>query len=302
MKAYIAIPTYNAGELWEEVAKSIRMYSPVDTLVQVIDSSSKDSTVEIAKKYSFEVEIIESQKFNHGATRNVLVSMHESDYDIVIFLTQDAIPEKGFFQNIVDAFKDDNVACAYGRQLPHIDANAISKHARYFNYRETSYKAKIENIPIMGLKAAFTSNSFCAYRVSTFQKVGGFPNNTILSEDMCFAARSILAGYSVAYVAEAMVRHSHNYSANEEYKRYFDIGVFQENESWIRDYFGGAGGEGKRFIISELLFLIKNSPLTLPNACYHNFMKILGYKAGQNYKKLPYKVVKVMSMHKRFWE
>lgn len=302
MKAYIAIPTYNAGELWEEVAKSIRAYSPDNTFVQVIDSHSKDNTVEIAKKYSFEVEMIEPQKFNHGSTRNFLVSKHKKDYDIVIFLTQDAIPEKDFFQNIISVFEDTDIACAYGRQLPHVNANPISKHARFFNYREKSYKVNHQDISSMGIKAAFTSNSFCAYRMTTFEALGGFPDNTILSEDMFFAAKSILAGYSVAYVSEAMVRHSHNYTAIEEFKRYFDIGVFQRDEGWIRERFGGAGGEGKRFIISELLYLIKNSPLSVPEACIHNFLKILGYKVGQNYKRLPHNLVKTMSMHRRFWQ
>ena len=92
----------------------------------------------------------------------------------------------------------------------------------------------------MGLKTVFMSNSFSAYRFYT--------------------AKAILAGYKVAYVSNAIVRHSHNYTAIEEFKRYFDIGVFHCKESWIREKIGGAGGEGKKFIISELIFLLKNAP------------------------------------------
>ncbi len=44
MKYYIAIPTYNGGELWEKSVANIKKYAPQDICVQVIDSSSKDKT------------------------------------------------------------------------------------------------------------------------------------------------------------------------------------------------------------------------------------------------------------------
>jgi rhamnosyltransferase len=107
------------------------------------------------------------------------------------------------------------------------------------------------------LKTVFTSNSFAAYRISTFIELEGFPDSTILSEDMFFAAKSVMAGYSVAYVSDAIVRHSHNYSTLEEFKRYFDIGVFQTDEPWIKQNFGGAGGEGKNSFYLRLYIYLK---------------------------------------------
>ncbi|WP_159333845.1 glycosyltransferase family 2 protein, partial [Klebsiella pneumoniae] len=106
------------------------------------------------------------------------------------------------------------------------DANPLAQHARAFNYPDKGYIASKSSIPKMGLKTAFMSNSFSAYRLSVFKKIGGFPSNTILCEDMFYTAKAILAGYKVAYVPEAKVHHSHNYSPSEEFKRYFDIGVF----------------------------------------------------------------------------
>ncbi len=129
----------------------------------------------------------------------------------------------------------------------------------------------------------------------------GFPNSTILSEDMYFAAKSVMAGYSVAYISDAVVRHSHNYSIREEFKRYFDIGVFHADEPWIREHFGGAGGEGKKFLLSELKYLSKTNPLYFPISVLHNFAKITGYKLGQKYKKLPISLIKKFSMHRRYW-
>src|SRR5690606_25543778 len=153
----------------------------------------------------------------------------------------------------------------------------------------------------MGLKTVFTSNSFAAYRVSVFQELGGFPEKNILSEDMYFAARAVLAGHKVAYVADATVLHSHNYTPMEEFRRYFDIGVFHHDEAWIAQAFGGAGGEGKRFIFSEARYLLRHAPLWLLRACVHNALKILGYKLGKNYTRLPVGLRRRFSMHRKYW-
>lgn len=301
MKFFISIPTYNGGELWKETITSIKKYAPEGTFIQVIDSSSKDNTVDDALTAGFHVEIISSAEFNHGGTRNKAVNNFSDDYDIAIFLTQDAIPQANFIEKILTAFEDPDVACVYGRQLPHINANPLARHARAFSYPDRGYVARIDDARTMGIKTVFMSNSFSAYRISLFKQLGGFPSETILCEDMYFTAKAILAGYKSAYIADAMVRHSHNYSPVEEFKRYFDIGVFHYDEPWIRERIGSAGGEGKKFIVSEFRYLLKHGFWWMPLGFLNNFMKIVGYKFGQNYKKIPLPLIKKLSMHKRFW-
>ncbi|MGR7266981.1 glycosyltransferase family 2 protein [Klebsiella aerogenes] len=302
MKYFIAIPTYNGGGLWHQTIKNITQYSPADVFVHVIDSSSKDDTASLASEAGFDILTIAGDDFNHGGTRNLAVKEYIDDYDVVIFLTQDAIPESGFIEEIISVFDDEEVASAYGRQLPHLNANPIARHARNFNYPTKGYVADKTSIAKMGLKTVFMSNSFSAYRLSVFKKLGGFPSDTILCEDMFYTAKAVMAGYKNVYAANAKVRHSHNYTPIEEFKRYFDIGVFHTDQPWIRDNFGGAGGEGTKFIISELKFLIANGISWLPLAMINNFMKIVGYKLGKNYKKLPKVIIKKCSMHKRFWK
>ncbi|MEN0617502.1 glycosyltransferase family 2 protein [Klebsiella indica] len=302
MKYYIAIPTYNGGKLWHSAVVNIKNNAPEHTLVHIIDSGSKDDTVIIAKNHGFDVIAIDSSTFNHGGTRNQAIDNFMNDHDLVIFLTQDAIPEPGFIENIISVFTDEEIVCAYGRQLPHLNANPLAQHARLFNYPSSAYIGCKEKVVDMGLKTVFMSNSFSAYRLSVFKKLGGFPSNTILCEDMYYTAKAILAGYKVAYVPEAKVHHSHNYSPIDEFKRYFDIGVFHTDEPWIRNNFGGAGGEGKRFLISEFKYLIKKAPHWIPISCMNNVMKILGFKIGRHYKVLPKFLIKKFSMHKRFWD
>lgn len=302
MKFCIVIPTYNGGALWMETVSNLINHGPNPKDIYIVDSESSDETASIARSNGFNVTVIDKTKFNHGGTRNDIAMSLKDNYDIVIFMTQDAIPESRFCENIINIFSDEKVACAYGRQLPHHNASPLSIHARLFNYPGISHCYSLEDSPHAGLKTVFTSNSFAAYRLDVFQAIDGFPTRTILSEDMYFAAQAVLAGYKVAYVSDAIVRHSHNYSLWEEFRRYFDIGVFHCEQSWIRDKFGSAGGEGKKFIISELKFLLRNSPISIPKACANNFAKILGYKAGQYYNKLPTSMVKKFSMHRRYWK
>ncbi|MBA5599873.1 glycosyltransferase family 2 protein [Pectobacterium aroidearum] len=300
MKYFIAIPTYNGGDVWKDAAESLKRYSPDGTDVQVIDSGSRDITIQVANSLGFNIINIDASDFNHGGTRNQLVYAN-GDADVVIFLTQDAIPEPGYIEHILSAFSDPDVVCAYGRQLPHYSANPVAQHARYFNYPEKSGVYSFHDAEDMGLKTVFMSNSFSAYRIDVFKALGGFPSNTILCEDMYFTAKAVLAGHKVAYVSDAVVRHSHNYSPLDEFKRYFDIGVFHADEPWIREKFGGAGGEGKKYIFSELRFLLKKNFRYIPLAFINNFMKIIGYKLGQHYKCIPRSLVKFFSMHKRYW-
>uniref|UniRef100_UPI0015CC83AF glycosyltransferase family 2 protein n=1 Tax=Escherichia coli TaxID=562 RepID=UPI0015CC83AF len=101
MKYFIAIPTYNGGDIWKLKAANIRKYSPPDVCVKIVDSGSKDNTIDIAKEMGFEFSIISSNEFNHGGTRNLLAADNRLDYDVVIFMTQDAIPEPNFIQGII---------------------------------------------------------------------------------------------------------------------------------------------------------------------------------------------------------
>ncbi|HFW4090888.1 TPA: O antigen biosynthesis rhamnosyltransferase RfbN, partial [Salmonella enterica subsp. enterica serovar Wangata] len=204
-------------------------------------------------------------------------------------------------KNLVYYFSDPLIAAVCGRQLPHKDANPLAVHARNFNYSSKSIVKSKADIEKFGIKTVFMSNSFAAYRRSVFEELSGFPEHTILAEDMFMAAKMIQAGYKVAYCAEAVVRHSHNYTPREEFQRYFDTGVFHACSPWIQRDFGGAGGEGFRFVKSEIQFLLKNAPFWIPRALLTTFTKFLGYKLGKHWQSLPLSTCRYFSMYKSYW-
>ncbi len=301
MRFALVILTYQAGRLWEQWLQSLDEQSLKPSKIIMIDSSSTDDTVPRAISYGLQPIIISPLTFNHGGTRNLAVEL-VGDVDVIVFMTQDAIFDSTFsLSNIVRQFQNHSITAACGRQLPHLDANPLATHARLFNYPDESRIKSAADIPELGLKVAFMSNSFAAYRRDVFEQLGGFPENTILAEDMYLAAKIIQAGYKVAYCADAAVLHSHNYTPWDEFRRYFDIGVFHACEPWIQQQFGGAAGEGARFVKSELRYLWRCAPLWIPRALLTTACKFLGYKLGRNYKKLPKSWRPVLSMYKSYW-
>jgi hypothetical protein len=62
-----------------------------DLDILVIDSSSSDKTVDIAKQHSVQTVIIPKEEFDHGGTRS-LAGKTRSVGDILVYLTQDALP------------------------------------------------------------------------------------------------------------------------------------------------------------------------------------------------------------------
>ncbi len=154
----------------------------------------------------------------------------------------------------------------------------------------------------IGFKSIFISNSFAAYRREALMAVGGFPRNVIFGEDTVTAAKLLLSGWKIAYVAEAQVYHSHSYSWRQEFRRYFDIGVLHARESWLLEEFGGAGGEGGRFVRSELSYLWPKHWWLIPSALIRTALKLVGYRLGRIEKKLSVRWKRRLSMHRRFWE
>lgn len=78
------------------------------------------------------------------------------------------------------------------------------------------------DVQTSGIRAYFFSNSCSAIRRDVFEQVGGFPIHTIMNEDMLFAAKLLNAGHRIAYVAESIGEHSHNYTLWQSLKRYFE--------------------------------------------------------------------------------
>ncbi|MEC3881234.1 glycosyltransferase [Parapedobacter sp. 10938] len=301
MKVNLYIPTLNGGPRFVELLGMLAQQThPVQRCV-VIDSGSTDGTVETALAHGHTVIGLGGKAFDHGGTRQRAIDAYP-DADIYGLLTQDAIPaDASALATLMHAFDHPEVGVAYGRQLPRSGATLLERHARLFNYPAYSQLRTRADAPTYGIKTISCSNSFAAYRRDALQQVGGFPQGTIMGEDVIVAGRLLLRHWKMAYVADARVYHSHHYTIREEFERYFDIGVFHSDNPWIFDTFGRAGGEGLRYVKSEVSYIGRRNPLLLPTVGCSILAKGLGYRLGLSYRNLPLKFRKAFSMYKGYW-
>lgn len=299
-KILCVIPTLNAEKTIKKQIELLKQTKNIDILV--IDSSSDDNTVEILNDLGIKVLRVDRKDFDHGGTRTLGAKYKESD--IVVFLTQDALPyDNNSISNIVDTFQDNKIGAAYGRQLPYPSETVFGTHLRLFNYGEKSYVREYNDKKKYGIKTAFLSDSFAAYKTSALKEIGYFKDGLILGEDMFAGAKLLKAGYSLAYNENAKVYHSHSYTIFQDFKRYFDIGVFHRCERWILDEFGKPESEGLKYIKSEIRFILKTRKVYLfVSFLFRILAKYTGYKLGYNFRNLPISLVKRFSMHKKWWD
>lgn len=297
----VIVPTLNAAKHWPVFHEGLKNQGLSPSQVWVVDSASLDNTQNLVRAAGYHLLCIERAEFNHGRTRQWAANQ-VGDPEIIIYLTQDAVlADSNSIRNLVAAFVDPEVGAAYGRQLPRKGAGVIEAHARLFNYPDYSVLRTLDYRKQAGFKAIFASNSYAAYRTNALRQIGGFPDDVIVSEETIVFARLLFHNWKTAYVADARVHHSHAYAWTEEIRRYFDIGVLHSKESWLMKEFGQVGGEGKRFVISEMKALWPRHIYLLPYAMFHSFLKFFGYQMGRRAKYLNNILARHLSQQKNYW-
>lgn len=302
-QARIIVPVRNGGARWREAAEALHAAVPDPATVVVIDSGSTDGSERVASEKGFELEIIDPRSFNHGRTRQMAVDRYCRDAEFVVLLTHDAVIEGAeSLAALLEAFADPAVGAAYGRQLPHRGAGEFEAHMALFNYGQTSETRSLADAGRLGIKAAYISNSFGAYRLCALRACGGFPSHLILGEDTFVAVKMLLSDWKVRYCANARVRHSHAYSVMQEAQRYFDFGVLHSQLPELIQNFGTAEGEGARFVLSEARHVAANAPWLLPTVPIRNMAKYAAYRLGRKFSRLPRRLCRHLSMTKVFWD
>jgi len=194
--------------------------------VIVIDSSSRDKTLDIIKKYPIRFYEIKEDDFNHGSTRNFGISKAMGRY--VILMTQDAVPcDNRWMNRLVDNLEhDDSVAGVYSRQIPHEDASVFAqiRTSRFLTSRREKRISWAGNAEDYNKLTPAEKYRFCNFdNVSSCIRKAVWENfkfsRTEFGEDTEWAKSVLEAGYKIVYEPDSMVYHSHDYSISGWYKR-----------------------------------------------------------------------------------
>jgi rhamnosyltransferase len=300
MTISVIIPTLNAAKQIAKLVCGLQEQLICPDEIIIIDSSSDDRTVTIATELGCKTYIIKRASFDHGGTRNYGANLASGD--ILIYMTQDASPlDNKLIENLIKPLLNSLAVASFARQIANADANPLEQFARQFNYTPISAIKSKDDLQTTGIKTFFFSNVCSAIKKSDFLAAGGFQDRMIMNEDMFLAAKLILAGKHISYCPDAIVRHSHNYTIPQYFKRYFDIGAAFNMNNWILNY-AQAEGEGLRFQKEQFRYLIKNHHWQwIPYSFILSLSKYSGFRLGLLQNRLPKSFKRFFSLNQNFW-
>ncbi len=256
MRISIIIPTLNAGaQIGALLDALFRQRMRADEII-VVDSQSQDDTESIVARYDgVRWMTVQRSEFDHGGTRDM--ALRASSGDVVLFLTQDAIPQgEDYIERLLAPFSDPHLAAASGRQAPRSDARPFERAVREHNYPKESRIWSAQDIGSMGVRAFLISDCCAAYRREAYLAVGGFDHPILTNEDMLMAEKLLHAGYRLAYCADAAVTHSHNMTLMQQYRRNLIVGRTMKRYEARFDHVSETGA-GAKLALSVMRRLVR---------------------------------------------
>ena len=231
----VAIPVRNGGTRLRGVLEALARQT-VDHELLVCDSGSSDGSPELALAHGARLLRIAPEQFGHGRTRNLL--MREATGVHVALLSQDAEPaSERWLEQLLAAFAlAADVAIAYGPYLPRADAPVAVRIEleRWFRSLAPDGRPRLDRLAadertqagggapdaaLIGARGFFTDANACLARPAWLE----VPFREVpYAEDRALALDMMRAGHVKAFIPEAGVLHSHDYTAAEELRRSFD--------------------------------------------------------------------------------
>lgn len=228
-KASVVIPTFNAGpNLKDLLGKLSSQETDFDYEVLVIDSGSTDGTVGLARRHGAFVHQIPPSEFDHGATRNLGISLAGGEY--VVLTVQDALPLDGsWLSSMVENLElDDSVAGVYGRQIPNPDSDELTRAlvtgwptaATTRREQFVGEPARYRTLPSIERRklATFDNVSSCIRR-SVWEELPFA--RTSFGEDLRWGKKVVEAGYKLVYEPRSAVFHSHERGTLYDLRRHY---------------------------------------------------------------------------------
>jgi rhamnosyltransferase len=207
----IILRSYNEGWALKETLPALRAQNYRNWELIAIDSGSTDGSIDLLRQFGpRHFKQIQSHEYNPSRVMNWGMQVAQSNFGI--FINADATPQgDNWLRPLVNALADPKTAAVFGRQIPRPDCQAVyaCDYERCFGERRES--TKWDHFFSM-VSSGLRKDIWCKR---------GFLEKLQYAEDDEYTRWAKAHGYNVVYVPESVAMHSHNYTAQQAYKRSF---------------------------------------------------------------------------------
>lgn len=313
----VAIPVRNGGALLKQTlcAVTAQKLDPSRAMqLLVCDSGSTDGSADLARAHGADMIEIRPEEFSHGRTRNLLMEHAQGTH--VALLTQDATPaDERWLSRLLAGFQlADDIALTFGPYLPRAGASPMVARelTDWFRFLSPDGQPRLDRLSaeerdisvreLLGGRGFFTDANGCvlkeAWDVVPFRPVA-YGEDHVLAHDM------LRAGFAKAYLPDARVIHSHDYSSWEWLRRSFDearamqeVYRFDEQRELRR-----AGLNVWGLVGADLRFARRKGSALTPDlvrrSLAHHLARSVGTLLGARAARLPAPAVRRLSLEGR---
>jgi rhamnosyltransferase len=209
MQCSIVIRAFNEEKHLPRLLEGIRWQTVRDADVILVDSGSRDATVQVAQSFGARVVSITPQEFTFGRALNL--GMASARADRVVIVSAHCYPVyPDWLEQLLKPLDDSQVAISYGKQRGG-ETNPYSEQQFFRKY--------FPDISQPRQGQPYSHNANAAIRRSLWEQQPYNENLTGL-EDLSWSSWVMSQGYAIAYTAEAEVMHLHAESPAQVYRRY----------------------------------------------------------------------------------
>ncbi len=294
----VVIPTLNAAAYIPALIDVLFSQSLAPEEVILVDSLSTDGTTALVADDA-RIRCVSVESFSHGGARNL--GAETAKGDIVVFLTQDALPANPeWLRALVAPFDDDRVAAACSRQMPRDGASPMERFflaKRFGDERLVRNREAISGA--LGFENVLFSNVSSAVRRTTLRE-HPFDATLLLGEDQQLSRDLIDSGYTVVYEPLSVVLHSHSHALWQTFQRYFDS-VYSLAVIFGDQDLKKSARIGRRYVKEELRYMVRKHPFWLPYYLLHTTAKVLATLMAHHADRLPRWLLRRISFHAYHW-
>lgn len=210
---------YNAEKTIGEALWALNKQSQKNFEAIVVNDGSTDNSLEIVKMFNakYPLRIISQKNSGPAAARNL--GAKNAKANILIFMDSDCIPREDFVENILEPFKDKEIAGVQGEYEPKNRGSIVARHFNYESYyRHESMKNK--NIDHVATYA-------CAYRKKDFGSGFSTKFKKANMEDTELSYRLAKENKKLIFKDNVVVKHPHPSSFFKFMKQQYSRGYWR---------------------------------------------------------------------------